>query len=353
MLFVCFAHFGEVFFARRGQVSWLLAFRRIGMIASPTFMMISGAMLGFLWRRSGGDDAAFANTRARLRRRALFLLTFGHVLLMVSCIPFMGVADALKRLFITDTVAFNLLAGTALIGRTRPRTRLAAATVMFLGSFVVAYAWQPATVVLTSFQEVVFGTIGWQLGFFTDVFPVIPWFAIYLGATTLGEELARADSDSDLRRLAPRLCALGAFAVVAMAMVKTALHLLRGHVTHRPGLWTDLVDPLQKLPPGPVYLCVFGGAGLVLLSVVFYMASRHAAPRVTTWLASWGRSSMTIFILQSFMYFFLYSLFHPRWSWAPAFGVSLLGIEGAFRAWRYLSGLVGNRRISFNAVPRS
>ena len=98
---------------------------------------------------------------------------------------------------------------------------------------------------------------------------------------------------------------------------------------------------------------MFGGAGLVLLSAVFYVASRNAVPRAIGWLASWGRSSMTIFILQSFIYFSLYSLIDPRWSWAPAFGVSLLGIEGAFRAWKYVSVLVANRGMPLNAVSRS
>src|SRR5665213_2210872 len=48
MFFVCVAHFGSGYFASIGEPARQTLTDRIGMVASPTFMLISGMMLGML-----------------------------------------------------------------------------------------------------------------------------------------------------------------------------------------------------------------------------------------------------------------------------------------------------------------
>src|SRR5687767_2506611 len=49
MAFVCLSHFGLEYFRPFGGATAQVTMYRIGMVASPTFMLISGMMLGLLY----------------------------------------------------------------------------------------------------------------------------------------------------------------------------------------------------------------------------------------------------------------------------------------------------------------
>src|SRR5437899_12729419 len=82
MLFVCLAHFTNSYFFPIGQENIGRNLVAIGMVASPTFVTVSGLVAGFLavTRRN-----SFADLRRKLIDRGLFLLVVGHLLL-----PFAG-----------------------------------------------------------------------------------------------------------------------------------------------------------------------------------------------------------------------------------------------------------------------
>src|SRR5690349_11865272 len=71
MLFVLLSHFGAVFFRSSARSLWAVAFTRVGMIASPAFILISGVLLGVLYKASG---PRFRSFRIKAIDRGLLLL---------------------------------------------------------------------------------------------------------------------------------------------------------------------------------------------------------------------------------------------------------------------------------------
>ena len=78
MLFVLLSHFSSAYFKGQPDRFWPALLYRIGMIASPTFTIVSGMLLGYLFSTTG---SRFADIRTKLIDRSLFLLTVGHVLI--------------------------------------------------------------------------------------------------------------------------------------------------------------------------------------------------------------------------------------------------------------------------------
>jgi uncharacterized membrane protein len=70
MLFVLLDHFGQTFFVD-GDSSVARWMAEVGMVATPTFVAISGILVGFLHRSRGAD---FQRMRVKLVDRGLFLL---------------------------------------------------------------------------------------------------------------------------------------------------------------------------------------------------------------------------------------------------------------------------------------
>ena len=91
-------------------------------IATPSFVLISGVTLAVLFARS---RSGFAATRDRLVDRGLFLILVGHPLFMVAN-RYMesSWADAIRVVFITDTIGAAVIVGALVIARAGPRTRL-------------------------------------------------------------------------------------------------------------------------------------------------------------------------------------------------------------------------------------
>src|SRR6185436_18701477 len=108
MLFVCISHFSASYFGRlRESGIPTSALEHVALIASPTFVTLSGLLLGFLARTRPRDSVAL---RAKLVDRGLFMLTAGHLLIVVAHIPIAGgLGPALEWGFITDVIAIGLL----------------------------------------------------------------------------------------------------------------------------------------------------------------------------------------------------------------------------------------------------
>src|SRR5689334_17065341 len=85
MLLVFFSHFGEVYFATASRMAHVT--QDIGRIATPTFVIISGIMAGYLLRSRPQD---FLRIRYRLQARGLFFLVVGHLIVTISQVPRAG-----------------------------------------------------------------------------------------------------------------------------------------------------------------------------------------------------------------------------------------------------------------------
>src|SRR5512135_1735050 len=87
MLFVFLSHFALVYIWRSGEIRLATLMYDVAMIASPTFMLISGIMLGYLYRTHPDD---FARIRVNYLYRGLFLLTVGRLIIFGSHIVYAG-----------------------------------------------------------------------------------------------------------------------------------------------------------------------------------------------------------------------------------------------------------------------
>ena len=120
MVFVCLSHFSWVHLDLGGAhvaAAWLTG---ISQIASPAFVIISGMLVGHLYR----SGKSTGQTSARLIDRALFLLTFGHIVLLVPNVMRTPESQSpLLWIFLTDVIAVALIASAYLVPRTSAAKR--------------------------------------------------------------------------------------------------------------------------------------------------------------------------------------------------------------------------------------
>jgi uncharacterized membrane protein len=358
MLFVCLAHFSDAYArSARGHDLDFAILQHVAMLASPTFVLISGLLLGVLYQM---HPEAMPTLKAKLVDRGLFLLTIGHLLIVVAHVPIAGgLGAALQWGFITDVIGFGLLFGPALVERTTAKTRLTLAIAAYTLSWIVVVGWRPPTAGLERVKEYVFGAVllphlGPRL--VVDCFPFIPWLALYVAATALGERLGtllRAASTARASRLLTRLALACLVAAVAGKAVPLGLQWL-GWLPPSELTWV-LTWPFQKQPPSLVYLGLFGGLGLLMVRAVLAIEARPALGRWLALPAAVGRASLAVFIVQYYVYFSVIAWWGPPFSvfWPLLFAASLAIVVGVALQWeRYGNNdifSVGYRRL----VPAS
>jgi uncharacterized membrane protein len=346
MLFVCLSHFAYAYFgelpshALESHVA-----TRIALIASPTFVSLSGILLGFLFRANPSGMPALG---AKLVDRGLFLLTVGHVLIALAHIPTAGgLGPAFEWGFITDAIGIGLLVGPGLVQHVPSRRRLVLAAALYALSWVTVVAWNPEASIIERIKEYLVGSAIFLPGhpkLVFECFPILPWLAVYLAATVLGEALGeryqasrRAAAATLVTRLAIA-CLLGAVAFKIVPRLLTAIGVLPPDIL----IWT-LGWPFQKQPPAPTYLGLYAGAGLLLLRTIMAV-DEH--PRARGWLAPaamLGRVSLATFIAQYYVYFTVLKLWSPPYTpwWPLLFVISFAIVFGISTLWNRL----GNNEI--------
>jgi len=359
MLFVCLSHFSDAYARSAPGDLVFTILQHVAMLASPTFVLISGLLLGFLYRT---HPEAMPTLRVKLVDRGLFLLTIGHLLIAVAHVPIAGgFGAALQWGFITDVIGFGLLFGPTMVERTTAKTRLTLAFAAYTLSWIAVVGWRPETAALERVKEYVFGAVALpHLGprLVVDCFPLIPWLALYIAATALGERLGalfRARSTARANVVLTRLAVTCFIAALAAKAVPFGLHWL-GWLPPSEITWV-LSWPFQKQPPSPVYLGFFGGLGLLVLRAVLAIEAQPALRRWLVLPATVGRASLAVFIAQYYLYFTLIVLWRPALSvfWPLLFAASVAVLVGVALQWeRYGSNdlfSVGYRRL-VAASPR-
>jgi hypothetical protein len=335
MFFVCFAHFGSGYFASIGESERQTLTDHIGMVASPTFMLISGMMLGIL--ASTRTAAHFAPVRDKLVDRGLFLLVIAHPVILIAHLSFdMGHLAWLRWGFITDAIGIALIIGPAIVTRLSWRARLLLAAAMYSASWWLIVTWLPESLPLRFLKDTLVGPMLRSTRLFN--FPVFPWLAVYIAGSSLGEILQRRREAGE--RAATRLLlTTGSL----MLLCAAALHLLLPHSAL--DAWSptgdifdriaDLASIFQKLPPGPMYLLAFGGIGLLITAGAIWIDARRVAPRALAAVALIGKSSLFVFVFQYYLYFVaLRGLHLPSIRWWPAYyAASMLLVYAASRLW--------------------
>jgi hypothetical protein len=238
---------------------------------------------------------------------------------------------------VTDTIAFSIIVGPFLIGLLDARKRLLVGATLYSVAWVVTLGWSPDGFVPHLLKDAFAGP--YQTNTWNYTFPIIPWFGLYLVGSALGEGLGRSYITGDEARFGRLAMRFGAGAIGLAIAIKIAYWSLKPALASAAGARLELIyslsSPWQKLPPGPVYLLLFGGMGLVMLSLIWHAERMGRFRRLLNLAALWGRTSLFLFIVQYYVYYvglFYWSPAPSRW-WPLYFGLSLALMTSAAAAW--------------------
>ena len=307
MLLVCVAHFFTVYFqfvARMQPDDWtVFAVTVMSRIPSPTFVLLSGIMLGY---QVEVRQRQFTIFRRHLLDRALFLVTIGHILMALSLTANLGFYNAMIHGYITDTLAFCAISGIFLIPRTSGRFRLALGILLCLGSWVTWMSWAPTDPFLTLMRGIWIGPPSEGKTIF--LFPLLPWLGLYLNGSLVGGWLSRFQPQ-DFWLAGKRLKMVSLVVLAAAITLKAGLMLVRDFAGWSlSSNWYLYVSPYQNYPPGPFYLFLYGGAALLLISQMLNEQQSFWVRRVAVLLQPIGRNALLVFLFQAFLYFTVFLL---------------------------------------------
>lgn len=310
MVLVCLSHFATKYVAPAGgdaAGAWL---RFISHMASPMFFIISGAMVGYLYT---SRPDAFDRVRASLARRALFLLTIGHVLILGAHARHLAdLTGSARMLFVTDTIAVALLVSPRLMS-IAARWRLLGAATLYVASCAAVYLWDPHGLPLRVVKDTLTGMDGG--GFWAYNVPILPWLAVHAAGTVLGAWLAAAAGARDRARIETRLASIGCALVAIALLLRRALVFAAAHglATGDRSQFTvrQLASTWQRVPPSPTHLLLFGGLALVGISLVFSFEALGVLTRLLDWLGVLGKTSAFVFILQFYVFYVVIPLLVP------------------------------------------
>jgi hypothetical protein len=336
MLCVFLSHFTAAYFWPNGPFELASYLATASMLASPTFVIVSGMVVGFL---AITDPQAFPELRIKLVDRGVFLLIVGHFLLVLTeGSTFANFGHAYSTSFITDAIAVAIIVGPWLSTALGSRGRLALAIASFVLDWWAVAAWHPVGAVLRTVKIYIVGTSSLTDGNGSQVFPIIPWTAVYLAATVLGEQIGRmyaAGMQKNAQQLLARV-GLVSFIVGSAAYAVVS-------VTRRAGAWQDqfAANPLsflsiyQKFPPGVVYIAFFGGAGILMLALILEIDRRAMFPWAMNQLRHVGRASLFAFIAEYALYRALLARLDLPYSpfWPGLFALSVIVLVYAAGQW--------------------
>ena len=352
MLFVCLAHFTNSYFFLNGEEGIGRNLVVIGMIASPTFVTMSGLVAGFLGitRKS-----SFVHLRRKLIDRGLFLLLVGHLVLSLSgLIAGQRFLYAYRIGYITDAIGFAILIGPWLVATFSGRARLLLAATVFILDWLAVLLWTPGEGIPSLVKAYIVGVVGpgqWELT--AGDFAAIPWTAVYLIGTVIGTTVG-SYYVSDRRKAAHLMLAkLGTVSILAALVTKVSLVILKrfapafaeGHQT-----LLHFLSFYQKFPPGPVYLCFFGGAGMLLVAAILEASRREIQPFLLDQLRQVGLASFFVYIVQFYIYVIVEHALHLPYTpfWPLIFVLSIVLIALAATLWNRKAG---NQYLTVGIAP--
>lgn len=335
MLLVCTSHFLAVYLYSSAEMPVFGAVLQLlvlfCMCATPTFMLVSGAMLGFQADSRGGQFTVF---RIRLLDRALFLISIGHILVWLALVTKFGPGGALTQGYITDTVAFCVTAGVFLIPGTRPRYRLFAGICLYFASWCAWQVWNPEDPLFQTIKTVMLGATADGTGLDFS-FPLLPWFGIYLAGSSVGGWLQRVGPQR-MGRVSRRLLKFALLMFTAVFVIKASVMLrtyLGGGALDLD--WYRYINPAQKHPPGPFYVLSFAGIAFLLLSGIFYQPQPFWVRSCRRFLEPIGTNALPVFILQYFLYWTLFHLLVSNVSVIPPAVAMVLLLLSLLVVWAF------------------
>jgi uncharacterized membrane protein len=301
MLFVLAAHCLTVTF-RYDHSLTVSILERVFMIASPSFVLISGIVMGLQYKL---HETSFSHLRPSMIDRGLFLLTIVHLVIGVThYIYFGGWAGATKFIMITDAIGIAVILSTVLLPRVRFAGRIALACALFGVSWVLmGVHLQNHGIEL--FKEVVLGSTDNFRAM--NGFVIVPWISFFLIGTCFGEHIGTLLISKTKEKLHTFLLRSGLSFVFGALIVKLIYVGLRlfGLVQAKADFLYRLSSLFQKYPPGPVYFTFFSGIALLILYIMFVYSENKIVERYSILVSVLGRNSLYVFIVQFYVYYII------------------------------------------------
>lgn len=312
MLLVCVAHFWDEYLLASQLAPtelpqlglWSLPLQFVPRMASPMFFLLSGITLAYLDKLKRQDAGAL---RIHLIDKSLFLLTVGHIAIALTIAIRSSFRDALQHGYVTDTLAICTIGTLFLLPHSKAITRLVLGLTIYLGSWTSWYNWIPDTENMILIKEIFVGpeTTAESMLFY---FPLLPWFGVQLVGSFIGECLAYMSSSELPSKSSKQLMLIGVAVFMTGLGIKVILIALKVmgifelDAAHYP-----IVAPLQKYPPGLLYLLLFTGSAIILIGASLYFEKRFMHHRAIWLLSNLGRNAFPAFLLQYLVY---YTVFH-------------------------------------------
>lgn len=309
MLFVFLSHFIEYYLTSHGKLTQLHFLWRFTLIASPTFMLLSGITLGYLFSIKKSD---FGQTRRIFMDRGLFLITIAHVLIAFAWFPFLKFfhANIWRELFITDTIGICLITGPLLISKIKPNGRLALSVFLFSISWFIVSLGNPKNIYLDLISEALFGEL--QNFFFFDNFPILPWLGIYLLGTTIGEKVGYCQLKGSQKDITVLFLKYGLVSIgISMVIIVFYKILKASVILDLNGTINALMAYTKKDPPGLVFFLFYGGAGMIMIATLNKLIENQLFSAIIANLEIIGKTSLFAFVIQYFMYFSVVEWLNP------------------------------------------
>lgn len=303
MLFACLAHFA--WWMEVAYPSLALKLATIGMVATPTFMVLSGSMIGL---KAGRAGLIGSSMRRDLIDRGIFLIIVAHLLIALAEVHRSGtILQRLEQFNSVDEIGvgcilFGVFRGLALKSM---RVLLALAFSLTCLGWALALAWHPLLPTGKVVEELLVGQLTNNL-IIDYACPMAPYLALFVAGVALGKFVAQREHEGRLESIAAPLCLLG----VALAAAALAAHVgyrwaaMRGWVP-ADGAWHSSVVILRKIPPSPGYLVFFTGVALLMFGLLTYLRRAERARWLLEWLATIGQVSLFVFVLQYFVFWTL------------------------------------------------
>ncbi len=340
MLGVMAAHFGWIFSSLHTDFAAGIAMSKYFEPSAPTFMLISGLLLGYIYEKRNRDLGAFA---LKLMDRGLFLLTVGHIVIMLAYVFYSGgLAAAATYGQITDAIGLAIILGPILISYTTARTRIALGLGLFVLSWILIVLWDAQGTVAQWFKDTMFGAElerGSRWGY---NFPIVPWVGLYIVATAFGQHVANLRAKGSDRRLILRLFMYAAIGFSVWLSLKVGWALLQKVVDIDTSVGSlgyvlySHTDAHQKWPPSLAYYVFNCSISMMLLGTLFYFEISGLFRKLLLMLAVIGQNSLFVFLVQEHVYVSLLWIVDPPLNqlWFGIFLITILINVTAVYVWQ-------------------
>lgn len=307
MLFSCLAHYGWWIGPTQTRATGMLL--SIAMVATPTFLLLSGTVTGWLICSAANPQ----RTQLKLLNRGLFLLTLGHILVSLAEAHRNGLVRALSGATIVDDIGLCIFCSAlcfhGIRGEKFRRSLLAYGLAGYTLCWLTILIWHPPAGSWLVLHQALLGPDPLGASVHTYSSPTLPYmclFAVGLGSSDYIVAAARPGAPASSRKT---LLVLGV-ALVASALSLRGMRWLAELQVRDAEFLRVMNSTLSisgKTPPAPAYLLFYCGAGIILSVSLFVLASsrRGLANTIATALAVLGRASLFVFVLQYFIFWTL------------------------------------------------